>query len=106
MAIVGPGFDFVEKAEGQDFYPPQSMQALALADSLVRMGLSRPESLSVTAFDISPPVLDHLARAQKRAAAGEGYVLQLPRPREGWAASVRGVLAAGSATRSRARPRR
>ena len=86
VAIVGPGLDFVEKAEGQDFYPPQSMQALALADSLVRLGLSRPESLSVTAFDISPPVLDHLARAQKRAAAGEGYVLQLPRPREGWAA--------------------
>jgi len=26
------------------------------------------------------------SRAQKRAAAGEGYVLQLPRPREGWAA--------------------
>ena len=86
VAIVGPGLDFVEKAEGQDFYPPQSMQALALADSLVRLGLSRPESLSVTAFDISLPVLDHLSRAQKRAAAGEGYVLQLPRPREGWAA--------------------
>ena len=86
VAVVGPGLDFVEKAEGQDFYPPQSMQALALADSLVRLGLSRPESLSVTAFDISPRVLDHLERARKRAAAGEGYVLQLPRPREGWAA--------------------
>ncbi len=86
VAIVGPGLDFVEKAEGQDFYPPQSMQALALLDSLVRLGLSRPESLSVTAFDISPPVLDHLARARSRAIGGEGYVLQLPRPREGWAA--------------------
>ena len=87
VAVVGPGLDFVEKAEGQDFYPPQSMQALALADSLVRLGLSRPGSLSVTAFDISPRVLDHLERAQARAVAGEGYVLQLPRPREGWAAS-------------------
>jgi hypothetical protein len=57
VAVVGPGLDFVEKAEGQDFYPPQSMQALALADSLVRLGLSRPGSLSVTAFDISPRVL-------------------------------------------------
>ena len=85
VAVVGPGLDFVEKAEGQDFYPPQSMQALALADSLVRLGLSRPESLSVTAFDISPRVLDHLARARSRAAAGEGYSVQLPRPREGWA---------------------
>jgi hypothetical protein len=86
VAVVGPGLDFVEKAEGQDFYPPQSMQALALADSLVRLGLSRPGRLSVTAFDISPRVLDHLARARTLSAAGEGYVLQLPRPREGWAA--------------------
>jgi len=86
VAVVGPGPDFVDKAEGQDFYPPQSLQALALADSLVRLGLSRPESLSITAFDISPRVLDHLERARKRAAAGEGYVLQLPRPREGWSA--------------------
>ena len=61
------------------------MQAVALADSLVRLGLSRSESLSVTAFDISPRVLDHLERARTRGAAGEGYVLHLPRPREGWA---------------------
>ena len=87
VAVVGPGLDFVEKAEGQDFYPPQSMQALALADSLVRLGLSRPEGLSILAFDISPRVLDHLERARSRALGGEGYVLQLPRPREGWAAS-------------------
>jgi hypothetical protein len=86
VAVVGPGLDFVEKAEGQDFYPPQSLQALALADSLVRLGLSRAEGLSITALDISPRVLDHLERARERAAAGEGYVLQLPRPREGWAA--------------------
>ena len=86
VAAVGPGLDFVEKAEGQDFYPPQSMQALALADSLLRLGLSRPESLSITAFDISPRVVDHLERARTRARGGEGYVLQLPRPVEGWTA--------------------
>ena len=86
VAVVGPGLDFVDKAEGQDFYPPQSLQALALADSLVRLGLARLQALSITAFDISPRVLDHLERARKRAAAGEGYVLQLPRPREGWGA--------------------
>jgi hypothetical protein len=85
-AVVGPGLDFVEKAEGQDFYPPQSLQAVGLADSLVRLGLSRPESLAIAAFDISPRVLDHLKRARERATAGEGYLLQLPRPREGWAA--------------------
>jgi hypothetical protein len=86
VAVVGPGLDFVEKAEGQDFYPPQSLQALALADSLVRLRLSPAEGLSIAAFDISPRVLDHLERARQRAAAGEGYVLQLPRPRQGWAA--------------------
>jgi hypothetical protein len=85
VAVVGPGLDFVEKAEGQDFYPPQSLQALALADSLVRLGLAKADALSITAFDISPRVLDHLARA--RARAGEGYVLQLPRPSEGWASA-------------------
>jgi hypothetical protein len=86
VAVVGPGLDFVDKAEGQDFYPPQSLQAIALADSLLRLGLAPKDRLSITAFDISPRVLGHLERARSRAAAGEGYVLQLPRPREGWRA--------------------
>jgi hypothetical protein len=85
-AVVGPGLDFVEKAEGQDFYPPQSLQALALADSLVRLGLAKPDALSIAAIDISPRVVGHIERARTRALSGEGYVLQLPRPREGWAA--------------------
>ncbi len=80
VAVVGPGLDFVDKAEGQDYYPPQSLQALALLDSLFRLGLARTDAVEVTAFDISPQVLDHLKRARQRAAAGEGYVLQLPRP--------------------------
>ena len=90
VAVIGPGLDFVEKAEGQDFYPPQSLQCLAIADSLVRLGLSSPGSLSVTALDISPRVLDHLGRARARALAGEGYPLQLPRPREGWGSALVG----------------
>jgi hypothetical protein len=84
VAVVGPGLDFVDKTEGQDFYPPQCLQAVALVDSLVRLGLAHPDGVDVTAFDISPRVLDHLARARARAVAGEGYVLQLPRPRSGW----------------------
>jgi hypothetical protein len=86
VALVGPGLDFVDKAEGQDYYPPQSLQALALADSLLRLGLARPEALEITAFDISPRVLDHLSRARDRAVAGKPYVVQLPRPRVGWSA--------------------
>ena len=88
VAVVGPGLDFVDKAEGQDFYPPQSLQALALVDSLVRLGLADPATLRVTALDISPLVLDHLRRSHARSAAGQGYVLQLPRPREGWNAPL------------------
>ena len=75
-----PGLDFVDKAEGQDYYPPQSLQALALVDSLARLGLASAETTTVTALDISPQVLDHLARARQRATAGQGYVVQLPRP--------------------------
>lgn len=88
VAVVGPGLDLVEKAEGQDYYPPQSLQCLAVADSLVRLGLADPAKLEVAALDISPLVLDHLRRAGARAASGQGYVLQLPRPREGWGASL------------------
>jgi hypothetical protein len=88
VAVVGPGLDFVDKAEGQDFYPPQSLQSLALADSLVRLGLADPRALEITGFDISPRVLDHLRRARERAAAGRGYVLQLPRPADGWGAPL------------------
>jgi hypothetical protein len=88
VAVVGPGLDFVDKAEGQDFYPPQSLQSLALADSLVRLGLSDARALEITAFDISPRVLDHLRRARGRAVEGQGYVLQLPRPAEGWGAPL------------------
>lgn len=88
VAVVGPGLDFVDKAEGQDFYPPQSLQSLAVADSLVRLGLSDARSLEITAFDISPRVLDHMRRARSRAAAGEGYGLQLPRPADGWGTSL------------------
>jgi SAM-dependent methyltransferase len=88
VAVVGPGLDLVEKAEGQDYYPPQSLQCLALADSLVRLGLADPAKLDIAALDISPLVLDHLRRAGARAASGQGYVLQLPRPREGWGAPL------------------
>jgi SAM-dependent methyltransferase len=88
VAVVGPGLDLVEKAEGQDYYPPQSLQCLAVADSLLRLGLADAKTLRFAALDISPLVLDHLRRAAARAEAGRGYVLQLPRPREGWGAPL------------------
>jgi SAM-dependent methyltransferase len=82
VAVVGPGLDFVDKAQGHDFYPVQMIQPFALADSLQRLGLAiRP---SVTAFDISARVLDHLRGARQRARQGQSYrcnlVLERNRP--------------------------
>ena len=81
-AIVGPGLDFTDKAEGYDFYPPQSIQPFALVDSLARDGLSKPEDPRVTTLDLSPRVNGHLEAARRRAQAGEAYVMQLPLPKD------------------------
>ena len=81
-AIVGPGLDFADKAEGHDFYPQQTTQPLALLDSLLRLELSRADDLRVTAFDVNPRVIQHLAAARTRAQAGNGYLLYLPLARD------------------------
>ena len=78
IALVGPGLDFTDKAEGYDFYPPQTIQPFALVDSVSRLGLARAEDLRVTTFDLSPRVNRHLEAARQRAQAGESYVIQLP----------------------------
>src|SRR5215510_7962661 len=78
VAIVGPGLDFTDKAAGYDFYPEQTIQPFALIDSLLRLGLAKANELQVTAFDLSPRALDHLARARRRALGGSPYVVQLP----------------------------
>ena len=78
VAIVGPGLDFTDKAEGYDFYPLQTIQPFALVDSLTRLGLAKPDDLRVTTLDLSPRVNGHLEAARRRAQAGEPYVLQLP----------------------------
>ncbi len=77
VAIVGPGLDFVDKAEGHDFYPPQTLQPFALVDSLVRVGLAHPDGVDVTTFDISPRVVDHLTDARARTERGEPYVVHV-----------------------------
>ena len=76
--IVGPGLDFADKSEGHDFYPQQTTQPLALIDSLLRLELSRANDLRVTAFDVSPRVIEHLAAARTRAQGGGGYLVHLP----------------------------
>jgi hypothetical protein len=71
VAVVGPGLDFVDKAQGHDFHPVQMIQPFALADSLMRLGLAtRP---SIAALDVSARVLDHLRDARQRARQGKRY---------------------------------
>jgi hypothetical protein len=75
IAVVGPGLDFVDKAQGYDLYSVQSIQPFALADSLLRLSVSG--RLSITALDISPRVLAHLEAARQRASRGDAYRLHL-----------------------------
>jgi SAM-dependent methyltransferase len=81
VAVIGPGLDFIDKNEesGYDYYPQQTVQPFALYDSLLRLKLARINALSLSIFDISQRVLDHLDRARERARKNTGYVIQLPR---------------------------
>ena len=81
VAVIGPGLDFIDKNEesGYDYYPQQTLQPFALYDSLVRLGLAKASAVSMSVFDISPRVIDHIQRARERARKNTGYVIQLPR---------------------------
>jgi hypothetical protein len=81
VAVIGPGLDFIDKNEASayDYYPQQTLQPFALYDSLVRLGLARAGGVSMSIFDISPRVIDHIQRARERARKHTGYVIQLPR---------------------------
>lgn len=83
VAIVGPGLDFVNKQEGVDYYPPQTTQPFAVFDSLLRLGLAKPDRLELYTFDISPRVNLHIQMARKNAALGRAYTVQLPWYAEG-----------------------
>lgn len=81
VAVIGPGLDFIDKneASGYDYYPQQTLQPFAFYDSLVRLRLAKANAVSMSIFDISSRVIDHMQRARERAKKGTGYVIQLPR---------------------------
>jgi len=85
VAVIGPGLDFSDKNEASsyDYYPQQTLQPFALYDTLLRLGLARGNALSMSIFDISSRVIDHIQHARERASsnapANTGYVIQLPR---------------------------
>jgi hypothetical protein len=88
VAVVGPGLDFTNKADGYDYYPQQTTQPFALINTLRRLGLAAAD-LQVTTFDINRRVNDHLRKASARAASPSGYVVTLPlAAREGWTSAV------------------
>jgi hypothetical protein len=85
VAVIGPGLDFTDKAEGYDFYPQQTIQPFSVIDSLLRLGLAKPDQLRLTTFDLSPRINQHLEAARRRARGGGPYILELPRDVEaGW----------------------
>ena len=75
VAIVGPGLDVIDKAQGHDLFPVQSIQPFAVAETLLRLGASKRPS--IVAMDISPRVLAHLRGAQERATHGGPYRLNV-----------------------------
>ena len=77
-AIIGPGLDFVDKQEGYDFYPQQTIQPFLVMDSLFRLGLAQPAQLRMTTLDISARVNNHIERARAQARLNRDYVVQLP----------------------------
>lgn len=78
VGVIGPGLDVVNKDQGWDFYPEQTIQPFLLMDSLVRVGLADVTRLQVETFDISQLVNQHLVNAKRRAEKGGGYTVQLP----------------------------
>jgi len=78
VAVIGPGLDFVNKEEGVDFYPTQTIQPFAVIDSLLKLRLSNSTTLQVVTYDISPSVNHHIERARVHAAKGLPYQLQIP----------------------------
>jgi hypothetical protein len=79
VAIIGPGLDFTDKQEGYDFYPEQTLQPVAVVDSLTRLGLADARGLDLVAFDVNPRVIQHLEAARTRARTGQSYTVVLPR---------------------------
>jgi hypothetical protein len=78
VAVIGPGLDVIDKQDGYDFYPPQTIQPFAIVDSLIRLGIADARTVRVATFDVSSRVNDHIAGMVDRARAGSPYMLHLP----------------------------
>ena len=86
VAVVGPGLDNVDKDEGFDHYPPQSLQPFALVDALVRLQLAPRSPVDVFTLDVNPRVNAHLRAAR---AVGRPYLLHLVAHDRPWTAAAK-----------------
>jgi hypothetical protein len=91
VAIVGPGLSFSESDSGFDAYPLQMVQPFAVLDSLRKLQLAPATGkVDMVLMDISPRVLEHVARAKAQAARGQGYRLTLSlAPDRSWSPAFR-----------------
>src|SRR5262249_49315787 len=85
IGVIGPGLDFTDKHEGYDFYPVQTVQPFAVADSVQRLDLASQQGVEVDVLDLSPRVLRHVNRLVADARRGKPYTIQLPMdPKREW----------------------
>lgn len=89
VAVVGPGLDIIDRRDGYDFYPVQTIQPFAVIDSLLRLDLAVRGELQVMTFDVNRRINGHLAAARQQGESDRGYTIQLPLGgRQGWSAEV------------------
>ena len=91
VAVIGPGLDNVDKDEGFDHYPPQSLQPFALIDALVRLQLAARSRINVLTLDVNSRVNEHLRSAR---AAARPYLLHLVMQDRPWTPAARSYWAA------------
>ena len=77
VAVIGPGLDVIDKQDGYDFYPPQTIQPFAIIDSLIRLGLADAASIAVATFDVSARVNSHIANASRQSRPRTSYILHI-----------------------------
>ncbi|MGH9313176.1 MAG: hypothetical protein ACRD09_05475 [Vicinamibacterales bacterium] len=66
VLIIGPGLDLAPRTGLVEAGPPESYQPYAVVDSLVGLGLSRSDDLTVVGADVNPRVVGHLEAATNR----------------------------------------
>lgn len=77
VLIIGPGMEIAPRTALDDEHPPQSLQPYLTADTLIRVGLSRIDDLSIDCADVNPRVVRHIrgftqSSRRLRIEAGEG----------------------------------